>query len=216
VLVGYDVRRGYSGSFRDINFDLHKFVGHEVMVTLVAFLLREKHWDLLADLLSREILVKGPNGDKMRRFDDLSSHLKLLTFRKERLKTNRVSVHADILKDRHESGELGRLLPFSEFMEADYFLLLRGEIALDSRFGHGWFPRSAAFLEHADPPRYLREAERRASAEAVAKALGVPNAAELRDRLTAAKPKLQQIFVHDSPFWEGPLKRFDVSAVGTR
>jgi hypothetical protein len=187
------------------------------MATLVAFLIREKRWELIADLLDREIPVHGANGEHMRRFDDLSSEVKLLTSRKERLKMNRVSLHADLLNERHESGDLGKLLPFGEFAEADYFLLLRAEIEAQAKgWGVSWYPRSAVYLGHADPPRYLREAERSASADPIARALGATDAATLRERLSAAKPRLKQIFQHDSPFWDGPLARFDTNAIGTR
>jgi hypothetical protein len=218
VLVGYAVRCGYVGSFRDTDFDLHKFVGHEATVTLFALLLRERRWDLIADLLGSEIFVKGANGDKARRFVDLSSQVKLLKVRKDRLRSNRISLHADLLKERHETGELGKLMPFEELAEADYFLLLRGELEVGDvqRWGVAWAPWSTVFMEHADPPRYLREAERRTSAEPIARALGVPDAVSLRERLIAGKPALKTIFGGTSPFWEGPLQRFDPSAIGSR
>jgi hypothetical protein len=40
----------------------------------------------------------------------------------------RMCVHADLPKARHEQDPLGILMPFEEFIAADYFLFLKGEL----------------------------------------------------------------------------------------
>lgn len=210
ILAGYDLRPGFSGGFNDTDFDLYKFIGHELMVTLVMLLIREEHWETLTDLLEQDLVVKTGRGTMVKRFHALSETVTLLKARGDHIRPPRVSVHADMLKERHESGELGAIAPFDKFMEADYLLLLRAELEPhDERWGLGWWPWSAAYLEHADPPRYLLEATRRGPAKRLASVLGLADEAELRERLRAVKPRLAHIFGQHRPsgkvLWRGSM-----------
>ena len=52
LIEKYNLPRGFSGSFRDIDFDYYKFLGHELFVTLFSFLIREKQWGFCWVMLS--------------------------------------------------------------------------------------------------------------------------------------------------------------------
>src|SRR5215213_881920 len=58
VLEHYRPARGFSGVFRETDFDFYRFLGHELFVTLFSFLIREGRWELIADLLEEEIHVE--------------------------------------------------------------------------------------------------------------------------------------------------------------
>ena len=109
ILNRYNVPLGYSGSFRTVDFDFYKFLlGHELFVTLFAFLIREGRWELIADLLEEEIYVENKRGGLPGTvlYDQVSQGVRLLDHRKQRLNLNRISLHADILNERHTNGEL--------------------------------------------------------------------------------------------------------------
>jgi hypothetical protein len=58
------------------------------------------------------------------------------------------------LKARHEQDPLGVLMPFEEFIAADYFLFLRGELSTDeTQTFFAWRPWSTEFMKHT--PRFL-------------------------------------------------------------
>jgi hypothetical protein len=81
VLELYNKPRGFSGSYLRIEFDLAKFLGHELFVTLFAHLIREECWDIVGDLLERDIFVPNPSdGEHVRcpslRFPSTWSYLK--------------------------------------------------------------------------------------------------------------------------------------------
>ena len=57
VLERYSLPRGFSGSYNEADFDFFRFVGHELFVTLFAFLLREQQWGIISKLLGEPIPV---------------------------------------------------------------------------------------------------------------------------------------------------------------
>jgi hypothetical protein len=143
-----------------------------------------------------------------------SEYVKLLDHRNQKLKLNRVSLHADILKERHEAGELGELSPWRRFQDADVFLYLRSALAL-SNFSlyEVWKPWSAPLL--AGTPGYLLEATRRDKAEELLKPLGLNNLDELRSRLKGPLTGLQQLFGQRNPFFY-PFQGLNLDLLGTK
>lgn len=221
VLARYDVPAGFSGSFRSTDFDLARFVGAEAFVMFVAHLMREQRWSLLGSLLAENLIVKSGRGTGTNtwNFHRLVDEVKTLEQRKERLQLRRKSLQADLLKTRHEEGELSKVVPFSEFREADFFLLLHSEVQIARKNSHGyWHPPTDVYFESADAPRYLVEAQSRTFAERLAPAFGLESAAALREAMVAAKPELLKVLQsHLRPFFSGgPLERFDPTTIATK
>ena len=126
-----------------------------------------------------------------------SEYLKLLDHRNQRLKLNRSSLHADILKERHETGDLGELSPWRRFQDADVFLYLRSALATsDFSLWDAWRPWSAALLRGC--PGYLLEAVQREKAERLDEAHGsaeprrIPKPAEGSGRRTSSDVRFSQ------------------------
>ena len=121
-------------------------------------------------------------------------------------------MHADVLKDRHEQGPLATLMPFDEFLAADYFLFLRSVLLPNERFPFAaWQPWSTLFLKH--PPRFILDARRAVVAQPIATALGVPDIAVLKGKLPQEVGKLKELW--RSPFWEQPVTAADIERIGT-
>jgi hypothetical protein len=113
---------GIGGAYFEVQFDFPKFIGHELMVILFAALIQEHRWKIVAELCRETIMIP----DRINRFSAetpvtylyASEHVALLDHRNTRLNLNRVSLHADILKERHETGQLAALSPWRRFQDA--------------------------------------------------------------------------------------------------
>lgn len=214
ILERYDLPRGFSGTFYEADFDYFRFVGHELLVTLFAFLLREQQWDIISRLLGEPIpvrYIRRDNGPGNAEWSDVSRHVGILGG----LSRNhqRLSMHGDILNERHTKGELAGILPFEEFADADFFLYLRGLLPEDEFTGHfSWRPWSAVWLRGI--PRFLLRAQSEAQAENVSRALSLSSVAELRNRLPQRGHQLRVLY--QEGWWEYPIRQADIEKIGSR
>jgi hypothetical protein len=217
LLSQYYLPPGFSGGFFDVQFDLAKFVGHELMVILFSALIGERRWKLVTEICRETIMISNA-GHRIQAETPVtylyaSEHLKLLDYRKSRLKLNRMSLHADILKERHETGNLGELSPWRQFQDADLFLYLRSVFEQpEENLWFVWRPWSAVFLESA--PAFLLEAVRKDKAEKLIQPLGAKDIADLRRRLKEAAVGLQKLFGSRNPFFH-PFANFNPDSIGT-
>ena len=219
LFTQYNLPRGISGHFYQVEFDLPKFIGHELMVILFAAHIGERRWKTVADLCREPVAIPNPTSrfstETTTTYLYASAPLALLDHRNERLKLNRVSLHADLLKDRHEAGRLGELSPWRRFQDADVFLYLRSAFELpELDLWKVWRPWSAALLQ-GGCPGYLLEAVQRERAEQLVGALGVGNLAELRSRLKERAGGLQKLFGSRNPFYD-PFESLKPDLIGTK
>lgn len=218
LFTQYNLPPRFSGSFFEVQFDLPKFVGHELMVTLFAALIGERRWKMAAELCRETVVVPNTTSrfgaETAVTYLYASEPIKLLDHRNQRLKLNRLSLHADTLKERHEAGALGELCPWRRFQDADLFLYLRSAVTMDKfDLWDVWRPWSATLLRGC--PAYLLEAAHEEKAEQLVEALGARSLAELRNRLKEAVGGLAQLFGTRDPFYQ-PFGGFDVDLIGTK
>ena len=181
-----------SGSYNNCQFDFWRFIGHELVVMLVACMIREDLWESLSDVLDRNLILEHTN----------TNHRNVPYFYlcrgpvlcdAEGGKRHRLSIRAEILRERHAAEPLASVVKFTAFMEADYFLFLRAELRPDNSDGRTqWVPESAIFLKQ--PPRYLVEAQRIAPARRLATAIGVDKPETLRARLLERHTRFGRCF----------------------
>lgn len=214
----YNLPPGFSGGFFEAQFDLAKFVGHELMVTLVSALIEERRWGLVAGLCRETVMI--PNvGHRFHTETPVtyvyaSEYLKLLDYRNERLKLSRLSLHADILKERHEAGNLGELSPWRRFQDGDVFLFLRSVFEQPQEdLLNVWRPWTAVLLHGS--PGFLIEATQREKAEQLLKPLGATSLDDLRGRLKSAVVLLRKFVGSRNPF-SYPFANLDPDLVGRK
>jgi len=112
VFERYHLPEGFSGTYSEADFDFFRFVGHELVVTLFACLLREKRLGLMAELLQEPVPVRyqrrvgGPGNQE---WFYGSAYVGMLEGASSQRR--RVSVHADLLHERHTSGSLAAIVP---------------------------------------------------------------------------------------------------------
>ncbi len=214
ILERYDLPQGFTGTFHDADFDFFRFVGHELFVSLFAFLLRERQWHIISSLLSEPILVRylrRENGPGNVEWSDISRHVATLGGMSQQ--RQRLSLHADILNERHSKGDLAGVLPFDEFADADFFLYLRSLLPEHKFTGHfSWRPWSALWLRGT--PRFLLRAQSTSEAENVTVGLALPSVLELKRRLQERGAQVSVLYRHG--FWEYPIRQSEVDKIGSR
>lgn len=150
-------------------------------------------------------------------FKYICSPLRSLRERNQRLNLNRVSVHADLLNTRHIQGDLARIVPMQQFLDADCFLFLRVEFQ-ESEVSNlaGWVPWSLVYI--AQPPRYLIESYQINKAQELLDPFKVANVEMLKSKIIEVTPRLKGLF--NSPelfmFRKHPLGDFDPQFIGSR
>jgi hypothetical protein len=215
IFEHYDNPPGYSGPYYRTDFDFWKFIGHELYVTLVATLLREERYEVLGDVMSEEITITNSGGrSKAVGFEHASKYLE--SFREITKAKNSPSYHADLLHARHANGgPLADSLPFDDFVGADYFLFLRGELPPEQKPDtlFLWTPWiSSAYMRNA--PRFIQNASRATTATRLATALGLADVNTLRTRLLERSGRLARLW--REPGFEQPVHTEDIERIGTR
>jgi hypothetical protein len=219
LFTQYNLPPRTGGSFYHVQFDLPKFLGHELMVTLIAAFIAARRWKTVAAICRETVLVSNVNTSDGQavpvNFFYASAPVQLLEHRSRRLQLNRVSLHADILKERHGSRQLGKLSPWRQFQDADAFLYLRSILEQDevNRY-HVWMPWSALLIREGCPD-YLFEAMQRDKAEQLVEPLGVKNLAELRNRLKQRTGLLTKVVGQWNPFFD-PIAGLKPDLIGTK
>lgn len=213
IFEKYNLPDGFSGSWNQADFDYFKFVGHELFVSLFAFLLRENRWTLITVLLSQPIPMRYVryDGPGIVMWDYASEHLVSLVA--ESHKKQRISIHADILHTRHDSGGLAAILPFQEFADADYFLFLFGELQSEDESPRmDWRPWSALYLKRT--PLFIIKAQSKSEAMNLVTAFHLPSMDEFKKRLKDRAPQLGRLFGRG--WWDNPLSSDDIDRIGSR
>ncbi len=220
LLGKYRPPRGFSGTWKTIDFDLFKFLGHELFVVLAAYLIKDERWEALRSLLRTRIhLENHPSGrPEMVTFANIDHHLVLLDeVRRNRIiinNTKRTSPHADLLKERHENLPLSENLTWEEFIEADHFLCLYSLINVQGDYAETWWPRSWIYFGPRIP-RFLLDAYSADGAKSLVEVTGLASVDDLKTKLYAAIERYQKgIRNSSSGFVTDPYWGFDVNRIG--
>lgn len=215
IIERYDYPRGKDGLINDADHDYFKFVGRELFITMIAFLIRENKLAIIKRLLVEPIPVKYlhyENGPGNVFWQDVSEYIYLLAA--EGQKRNRLCFYADILDGRHSSGGLSAIMPMDEFVSADFFLFLLGELPKEKYEGPSfeWRPWSVPYMKHT--PMFIKNAEQKQYAQQLVELFNTSNIEEFKIRLKERYPAIHQMF-------SGGILRFsidekDINKIGSR
>jgi hypothetical protein len=209
----YILPDGYSGRYSEADQDFVKFVGHEMFITMFGFLIRERRWETIRRLIDEPIATRTRRGPGNVTWEYASEHLPLLI--QESDKRKRISLHGDLLKERHaEGGGLATIASLQDLMDADFFLFLlsrtlKDNSGFDLRFWRAW-----SCLNLKQVPIFVRNSERTQYAENVAKVLKLPSIDEYKKVLVERGPELAKLF--QSGWWDYPIQKSDVDKIATR
>ncbi|RFZ91227.1 hypothetical protein D0C36_20030 [Mucilaginibacter conchicola] len=179
----------------DGDYDFFRFAGHEMLTSLFGFLLADEQYTIIQRLLQKTITVKyllEENGPADVNYYYGSEWAYLLKEESER--RGITSLHANLLKDRHQNGRLAELIPMRDFAAADFFLYLYNKISkLDhSRFGHGWKPWSIVFLK--EPPVFLKKTEQEVFASQMVAFFNLNTIEELKHEIESHTLKVRSFY----------------------
>ncbi len=110
-----------------LQFDAHKIIAYEAFLSTIALALDEERFDLVRAATERSYLMRDRDGEDRPSTSDFSEfrhHLRSLEMRKQRLNSNRILPHADLV---HEAYPSNSLPSFESLMQADLVLYLRAE-----------------------------------------------------------------------------------------
>lgn len=215
MLKLYDVPEGFSGSYHRTDFDGFKFLGYEMFVGLMAAILRYDQWSLLGELLDEDLFIEKTHDSRYQPFVRVSSYAGSLDeIRNRRLNLRRISVMADMIKERFTNTELSELMSHKEFLEADYFLFMRTVChEEDTKYLYNvWCPRASIWLDH--PPSYVVKAESVRFLQRILPATGFVTWEEFVEKLKLKHGSFEKYF--SSGWKDSPLQYFDLNKLGTR
>lgn len=174
--------------------DFYKFFALEAFLIQTAALLRHARWRSLRRLLEATYIVRSRQGEMAAaRFVDFDSHLESLdSDRNRRLALNRVSVSADLLKERSSADKTS----FNELMEAEVFLALKSlVVGRDTSDGwvSYWAPRTSIYASYGNKyPVFLRASDE-SIRNGIHTAIGVRSGTELKAKLDSSESLLEQL-----------------------
>lgn len=172
--------------------DFYGFLGLEAMLLQTAALLRHGCWNSLRRVLSATYIVRSNTGEpKTQNFTAFDAQLRALDeHRNHRLKLNRASYSADMLRERCGAETLS----FSELSQADVFLTLKSLVIVGSEpvdAGHScWAPRTSVFAQYGNKhPIFMRAADDDIRS-GLRQALSVVSPSELESVLKTAEKRV--------------------------
>ncbi|MBO0333366.1 TIR domain-containing protein [Sneathiella sp. CAU 1612] len=174
------------GSWKEWDFDNFKFIIHEMFLYTIAIFIKTENYALANYLLNNEYYVSyhsSRGSSVMVKFTEFRNYLRSLDYRNNRLKLNRISVHADLLHERSN----GTGIEFNDLIQADFVLLLRGDHDASDSYDR-WWPETLVYSERFRGPFEIFSRSKSKSYFALIKPmLGINNIEELRAQLDEYK-----------------------------
>jgi hypothetical protein len=205
----YDIPENFSGSFRTEFFDGNKFLIYEMFVTFIASLIKYERWDLIGELLSKNLFIDKRDQGYVR-FEKINSYVRSLDqIRNQRLELGRCTITGDLIKDRFSAGHLSKILPHKDFLEADYLLFLRSIIDEKKL----WRPYSCIYFEHR-VPSLMRKSVDYNFALNLLKTFNLKQISELKEKIAQHNSKFTESFSQHC--WaDNPLSTFNIDTIGS-
>jgi hypothetical protein len=178
-----------------------RFFNCELWLYLIALLVRERRWEVVRRVLNTPLCYSAKHGGYAAHgYPSLNKGLPALEHRKQRLNLDRMSLFADLVKQRADR----RLLPFESLMEADFLMYLRDALAEDAS-PSAWYPRTLVYLGpfRSPFPVFVRWAAGR-DTEGIAALLRLGDLAAVSHRLKQASESGRMrngVFGH----WDVPI-----------
>lgn len=130
-----------TGYHHEWEFDNYKFLVHELYLYTLASFIKHERFNIAKHLMITGYylpLESGRHPSDLATCDIFSDEIQSLDYRNHRLKLQRVSVRADLLRDRVK----GSGIRFGDLMQADFVLFLRNQ--LDPSLNY-WFPETLLY-----------------------------------------------------------------------
>jgi len=191
---------------------LFKFVGNELFVTFIAFLIKENRWELMGSLLDKHIFIENNLNREAEfvNFGYISQYIRLVYPNSE---YQRKSINqSSLLKERHSEHDIDNALSFKDYMSADYFLWLREHFRHSSTTRETWHPWTTVYINYI--PRFIKEAINTEFAKQLVTPIGASNIEDLRTRIIPISQQLEGFF-RNNRLYSHPLSNFDALKIAS-
>ena len=145
-LIPYLERPQDVKSYRKWDFDNFKFIVHQLFLYAIAIFVHHRRFESAAHLMRSEYFVPDCSymaRDAMVPYLVMRAHMASLEARNKRLELRRLSLRADLLKERC----VGVGIKFRELMQADFILFLRDGLHYPNS-ASGWWPETLMYASH--------------------------------------------------------------------
>lgn len=149
-LLPYMNRPSNISQWSEWSADNFKFIVHELFLYALAILLKHDRIDQAKYLLEQQYYLPGNSDygrDVMISYVMFRDHMVSLRVRNDRLGLRRLSLRADLLKERTN----GTGIDFRYLMQADFVAFMREEI-VETNPHRGWWPETLVWLGHFNSP----------------------------------------------------------------
>lgn len=185
-------------------FDAHSLFVYELFLYLIAVLIASEKYSTVRHLLTTNYLLPDSEAERGRDFatyEEFWTHSSALRHRNERLKLQRLSMVADVVKERATRKDI----PFRDVMQAELVIFLAALLSKDKR----WYPHTIVFAGHGRTrfPFFLRAAQH-SSFDPLRIIYGVDSGDTLRQKYAEGYERHQINKWHDIRFWGG-VSSFD-------
>lgn len=182
------------------SFDNFKFIVQELFLYTIAILLRRERFGAVISLLSIDYYVgetEDAHNGAMRSYSMFRSHLQSLDRRNKRLNLRRVSLHADLLRDRCETSGL----TLRAIMQADFVLYFYDAMrSLKTKSRQDWWPETLIwFEEYSSPFEIFARSESRSYFERICPMLAVESKEEIENALPSFGHQNARLYL---PRWD--------------
>lgn len=180
-LIPYLSRPANVTGWYDSDFDNFKFMVHELFLYSLAQLLLAEQFACASYILAQPYYVgrlAEYGKDATQGHNVFCDHMRSLDDRNQRLGRRRLSLRADLLKERASNAAIH----FRSLMQADFLCFLRSEVTPTDSFG--WFPYTLLYSgrEHG-PFELFARCRSRAYLASVLPLLGITDLAPIQTRL---------------------------------
>jgi hypothetical protein len=172
--------------------DFYKFLAVEVLLIQVAALLRHDQWRLLGELVDEAFIVQDEGGaaKTIGFVGFMGQHEALDNHRNRRLKLNRASVTADLLRERASPENTS----FAELSQADVLLALKSVMTIGKSAATGWprawVPRTGIYATHGNQHKVFLRAVSPRGRMNLFSILDVSSPLEFETRISTASERL--------------------------
>jgi len=150
----------YISGFNNSDFDNFTFIVHELYLYCIACLINYKRFEVVSFLLSTKYFIKyhrNYGNNVLVSFQIFRSYLETLERRNKRLKLGRISLHADLIRNRN----LGTGINFELIMQADFILFMRDcyDCLRTNEYNYKWYPYTLLFKNSSNAFEIFARAE---------------------------------------------------------
>lgn len=168
----------------DWSADNYQFIVHELFVYAVACMLKQGRFETASYLLKTEYYLAGQSEygrDSMISYVVIRQHIRSLEVRNQRLALQKISLRAEILKERC----VGLAVSFREFMQADFVLFVYSELHPRGEY-RGWWPESLVYVgRYSGPFEIFARSGSSAYFEKIKGLLGLNSKAQLQELMAS-------------------------------